>query len=204
MTAQPKLILGAGGAELLIKFRPRRPESARDQAELRWDGQPFPAALTERILVPFLAQWARQPGDRRAALQPSVDAAMAACLRAFQACAPQRAREEERAILAALAVTANLQRTLLVVAEALARTKRKRARRPTVVLSREWCGLLPRRDNSPPGSQAAIRPLARALAATPREIEQRCAAALTALRADIAAGRWMGPDDLTRPVRRLA
>ena len=204
MTAQPKLILGAGGAELLIKFRPRMPESASDLAALRWDGQPFPAALTDRILAPFLAQWARQPGDRRADLQASVDAAMAACLRAFQACAPQRAHEEERAILAALAVTANLQRTLLVLAEALARSKRNRARRATLVLSREWCGLLPRRPKSAPGSEAAFRPLARALAATPREIEQRCAAALAALRADFASGRWMGRDDLARPARRLA
>jgi hypothetical protein len=204
MTAKPKLILGAGGAELLIKFRPRLPESVKDLAPLRWDGQPFPAALTERILAPFLAHWARQPGDRRAQLQPSVDAAMADCLRAFQACAPEQAREEGRAILAALAVTANLQRTLLTLAEALARPKRKRTRRATVVLSREWCGLLPRRHKPVSGTEAAFRPLARALASTPREIEQRCAEALAALRADFTAGRWMGRDDVAGPARRLA
>jgi hypothetical protein len=204
MTAKPKLILGAGGAELLIKFRPRLPESVKDLAPLRWDGQPFPAALTERILAPFLAQWARQPGDRRSQLQPSVDAAMADCLRAFQACAPEKAREEDRAVLAALAVTANLQRTLLALAEALARPRRKRTRRATVVLSREWCGLPPRRHKSVAGTEAAFRPLARALASTPREIEQRCAEALAALRADFTAGRWMGRDDVAGPARRPA
>jgi len=204
MTAQPKLILGAGGAELLVKFRPRRPELAKDLAALRWDGQPFPAALTERVLAPFLAQWARRPGDRRNQLQPSVDAAMADCLRAFQACAPERARDEDRAVLAALAVTANLQRTLLTLAEALGRPKRKRTRRATVVLSREWCGLVPKRFKPKPGRDGAFRPLARALGCSADEVELRCSEALAALRADFSAGRWVAREDVAASTRRRA
>lgn len=187
MSARPKLILGAGGAELAVRFVAKPTPPFKGLAELQWNGRGLLAGLDAEILAPFLARWARAPGDRRSEVQASVDEAMERCANAFRACAPERAKNEERAVMAALAVTANLQRTLLYLGEALVQAKRRSAGRGTVVLNRQWCGLVPRPNRSAGSGIASFRPLARALACSPGEIDARCKDALSALRKDFAA-----------------
>jgi len=191
MNAQSKLILGAGGLELAVKFTIKSPEPFKDLGQLRWNGRPLVMGLNADILDPFLACWARQPGDRRDGIRGAVDEAMNRCAGAFRACAPERTKPEERAVMAALAVTANLQRTLTYLGEILVQPKRRGERRGTVILCRQWCGLVPKTKRAAATGAGSFRPLVKALGCSPGEIDARCRDALSALRKDFRAGEWM-------------
>jgi hypothetical protein len=203
MTAQPKMILSAGGAELVIDFVAKAAEPAKDCAELKWRGTALVEALFNDILQPFLAEWARAPGDRRAQIQSSVDAAMDGCVEAFRACAPEKAVHEQRTVMAALAIIANLQRTLILLGESLAQPKPKQrgARRAVVKLSRAWCGLVPRRRRPPGPGILPFHSLVRALSCSPGEIDARCREALATLRKDFESGRFVVREDLRQRAR---
>jgi hypothetical protein len=112
--------------------------------------------------------------------------------------------DEERAVMAALAVTANLQRTLLHLGETLAQPRQRGGRRETVVLSRAWCGLVPKPKRLAAPGASQLKPLVRALGYSPGEIEARCRDALSALREDFRQGRWLGRADVEAAVRRFS
>lgn len=166
---------------------------------LMWRGRPYNVALSEAVLAPFLE--ARRSGAGRSA--EAVRRALADSTEAFRAVAPEAARLGDAAVLAALTVTANLQRTV-----------ERLAREPGVPppLSRLWCGFAPapirRRSPAPPrppsrpAAPSDLRPLARALRCSFAEIEDQCDSALAALRQDIRSGGLFAPEDLPRLPRR--
>jgi hypothetical protein len=151
--------------------------------------------LAEEVLVPYLEarQEAGQTGG--SALSTAAEQALVRCAEAFRAVLPDAVRLGDGAVLAALALAANLQRTV-----------EELTRRPDSqpVLSRRWCGLPPEEKRRRPGSGdasvrrpgAELRPLVRALGATPAEIQSRCDEALAALRDEIRRGGLFAPEDL--------
>ena len=176
---------------MAVKFVIKSPEPFNDLSQLHWNGRPLVTGLNAEILDPFLARWGRQPGDRRDGIRGAVDEAMQRCTGAFKACAPERTKPDERALMAALAVTANLQRTLTYLGEVLGQPKRRGERRGTVILCRQWCGLVPKAKRSAVAGTGSFRPLVKALGCSPGEIDARCRDALSALRKDFTAGQWM-------------
>ncbi|MGH7995035.1 MAG: hypothetical protein ACREFX_01640 [Opitutaceae bacterium] len=171
--------------------------------ELTWRGRPYNLALTDAVLIPFLGERERAGSGGREALGRAAGAALELSTEAFRAVLPQAAHRGDEAVLAALTVTANLQRTV----ERLVRDPRAGA-----VLSRAWCGFppeavrrRPKSGRSKPEAGPAVpdlRPLARALRCSYADIREQSDQALAALRQEIQGGVLFAPEDLPAPAMR--
>jgi len=197
---QPILALGSPPAGVCVYFLRRDAEDplARFPA-LRTGDRPYNRWLTERILERAIEDWGRRGADA-GQIAAQFDAACELALGAFAAVLPAATAAGDAAVLAALAVTANLLRTLLVLGEAVAGDDSGAAiPRP---LSRVWCGLAP--DAEPAGrpsggtgvldagsarpDRRGLRELAAALASSPASIERSFAEAIATLRGEIRPG----------------
>jgi hypothetical protein len=120
-------------------------------------GRPYNLWLTEALLEPLLARWRiprAEATDLPRQLADEVGWIAERCRRAFQEILPAAISAGDPALLAALGVTANLQRTTAVIGEHLGaggRLAPEGAEEPAVAfrLSRLWCGLTEYADGSP-------------------------------------------------------
>jgi hypothetical protein len=183
------------------------------------DGRPYNLWLTERVLDPLLHRWSlgRMPGGCPAAdLADDIEWASRRCRRAFQEVLLPAAGLGDPAILAAMGVTANLQRTIGLLGESLldgvlpgSGGDPKGGR--TLNLSRLWCGITEYPDRAPyfsgrvraPVHPARLHPkrrdprhLANALWCSIGDINARCDEALGVLRSKILKSGLFGPEDL--------
>jgi hypothetical protein len=160
---------------------PDAPDPLRSFAGLRHQGRPYNLWLTEQVLLPFLQTW-----DAEAALETPQ--------RAFLEVLPAAAAIGDRAVLAVLSVTLNLQRTVA----AMARSRRRPPGSPveSFVLSARWCGVLELGAPRPLGGLRGHRrrgspdynSVARVLRCSAAEAKDRCEDALAELRAALRAG----------------
>jgi hypothetical protein len=207
-------------ARARIAFVPEtRGDPLGSHPTLRLDDLPYNGWLSERILDPVLTRWfagKSEPGDKAERISHDVEWASERCRRAFQQILPAAAALGEPAVLAAMGVTANLQRTLGWIAEHLLDGRLQRGKGdseslPRFPLSRLWCGLIDYPENAPyfPGRvRLPIHPtrlnprrrdprhLANALWCSVGEIHARCDEALDALRAGILQSGLFHPEDL--------
>lgn len=170
----------------ILRFRSERiADPLAPYPTVRWRDRPYNLALTDTILMPFLAE--RGPRAATAALQTAQGA--------FRATMPEAARLGDGAVVAVLAVTANLQRTIDAVA---------RSPEPSGLLSRNWCGFAPtpiRRERTVRSARPAhaarpdLRPIARLLQSSCAELERQSRAALESLREELRAGRIFPLED---------
>jgi hypothetical protein len=114
---------------------------------LRREGLAFNEWLTERVLEPFLERWIESYAPDPEIVAEEADRACLDARTAFHGVLPAAIRRGDTAILAAFAVTANLERTVALIAEFLRDGGRPDAGwpaddGPTFWLSREWCGLV--------------------------------------------------------------
>jgi hypothetical protein len=182
-------------------------------------GRPYNLWLTEELLEPLLELW-REPrggGAGRAAAVAEDFAGLARRSRqAFQEVLPAAIRAGDPALLAALGVTANLERTAAVLGEFLAEggrlgTGAPRGPAPSFRLSRLWCGLVeypertpyfPARIHAPVHASRLnqrrrdSRHLANALWCSPATIAARCDEATLRLRDAILRSGLFEPGDL--------
>ena len=186
---------------------------------LRRQGLPYNLWLTDHLLEPLLARW-REPreadGGPAAAVAQEFAWVSRQCRQAFQELLPAAISAGDPALLAAVGVTANLQRTAAVLGEFLGAGGQlvPRAARKTQTpfrLSRLWCGLVEYPEHSPyfpgrvyPPIHAArlnqrrrdCRHLANALWCSPGTIAARCEEATLRLRDEIRRSGLFEPGDL--------
>lgn len=172
------------------------------------EGRPYNLWLTERILEVLLGRWLGPGGPGPGAAAEDVDRGCGAARRAFREALPEAAALGDPAVLAALAVTANLERTLVLVGE---RARRRPAPAPPLALSRLWCGIAAYPCDSPwfpapvrpPVAAGGIDPrrrdpahLTNALWCSPACVGPRCDEAIAVLAAEMRAGGHYTSDDL--------
>jgi hypothetical protein len=196
----PILALGSPPACVCVYFLRSDAEDplARFPA-LRTGDRPYNRWLTERILERAIEDWGRR-GPTSGQIPGKFDAGCELALGAFAEVLPAAIGAGDSAVLAALAVTANLVRTLLFLGEALAEGDPGAAiPRP---LSRVWCGLAPDAEpaDRPAGGASVLdagparpdrrglRELASALAISPAAVERSFAEAIGTLRGEIGSG----------------
>ncbi len=181
--------------------------------------RPYNLWLTEQVLDPILSRWSldQLPGGCPASvLADDIEWASGRCRLAFQEILAPAASLGDPAILAALSVTANLQRTLGVLGESILDGALPGAGQDSqsgsgLVLSRLWCGFTEYPDNLPyfpgrvrqPVHPARLHPkrrdprhLANALWCSIGDINARCDEALAILRSKILKSGLFGPEDL--------
>jgi hypothetical protein len=182
-------------------------------------GRPYNLWLTEQVLDPVLGRWSvvrHAEGGAASSLAHDVEWASGRCRLAFQEILPSAANLGDPAILAAMSVTANLQRTLGLLGEfildgAVPGFGRADGPAPCFRLSRLWCGLIEYPENlpyfpgrvRPPVHAARLHPqrrdprhLANALWCSIGEINARCDEALVDLRRKILQSGLFAPEDL--------
>jgi hypothetical protein len=175
--------------------------------------------LTEEVLDPILLRWSldRLPdGCSAAALADDIEWASGRCRLAFQEILLTAASMGDPAILAAMSVTANLQRTLGLLGEFILDGTMPgfdpgATPGDVLSLSRLWCGLTEYPENVPyfpsrvrlPVHPARLHPkrrdprhLANALWCSIGDINSRCDEALGVLRSKILEAGLFGPEDL--------
>jgi hypothetical protein len=182
-------------------------------------GSPYNLWLTGQILDPMLRRWGS--GDlvrdrAAAALAHDVEWASGRSRLGFQEILPAAASLGDPAVLAAMSVTANLQRTLALLAEIIldgapSGFSVKEGAGDLPGLSRLWCGFIDYPDRAPyfpgrvraPVHAARLHPgrrdprhLANALWCSIGEINAHCDEALSVLRRKIIQSGLFGPDDL--------
>jgi len=180
---------------------------------------PYNLWLAEHLLDPLLARWGapREEGDGPAPMVVDDFVWISQrCRGAFQEILPAAISAGDPALLAALGVTANLQRTAAVLGEFLAaggRLAQGEAAGPAVTfrLSRFWCGLIEYGESTPyfparvhPPVHASrlnvrrhdSRHLANALWCSPAAITARCEEASLRLREAIRRSGLFEPGDL--------
>ncbi len=172
-------------------------------------GTPYNRWLSAEILEPALARWSRSfdtEAAPRASVQDDFASASARARDAFARIVPVAIGVGEPAILAALGVTANLQRTLATLGEFLLATEAPAG--PVVFrCSRLWCGLIDYRADAPyfsgrptpPNPALKLRAnrrdsahLRHALWCSGREVESRCLEAVDNLRREVRRGGLSG------------
>ncbi len=173
-------------------------------------GCPYNLWLTGQVLEPMLDRWGGGdiPAERAAAaLARDVEWASRRCRLGFQEILPAASNLGDPAVLAAMSVTANLQRTLALLAEFILDGP------PPALpgLSRFWCGFMDYPEKAPyfpgrvraPVHAARLHPgrrdprhLANALWCSIGEINALCDEALSTLRRKILQSGLFGPGDL--------
>jgi hypothetical protein len=215
----------AGGPSVVtvvgrIRFAPEtRGDPLGSFPTLCLGGRPYNLWLTEQVLDPILHRWSldRLPrGSPAAALADDIEWASGRCRLAFQEILLPAAGLGDPAILAAMGVTANLQRTLGFLGEIIL-DGRVPGFGPgvesggSIRLSRLWCGFTEYPENlpyfpsrvRPPVHPARLHPkrrdprhLANALWCSIGDINARCDEALAVLRSKILQSGLFGPEDL--------
>jgi hypothetical protein len=166
--------------------------------------RPYNLWLAERVLDPVLGHWNREFADQAAlaaAVADDLEWSSRQSRAAFQEVLPLAIRLGDPAILAAMGVTANLQRTLALLAEIVLGNRRFASLfGGTFRLSRFMCGLIdypedipyfPGRIHAPahadrlPPRRRDPRHLGNALWCSVGEINRRCDDALSLLQAEI-------------------
>ena len=182
-------------------------------------GRPYNLWLTEEVLNPPLTRW-RAPREESASVARAVVDDFAGlcrrCRDAFQGILPAAISAGDPALLAAMGVTANLQRTAALLGEFVAaggRLAPAEAEGPAITfhLSRFWCGLLEYSERAPyfPARvhlpihasrlnqrRRDFRHLANALWWSPATITARCEEATLRLREAIQRSGLFEPGDL--------
>lgn len=177
---------------------------------LRRESRPYNLWLTEHILEAVLVRWQAGLAGPPPAWEPDLEWACAAARAAFRELLPAALRAGDGAVLAALGVTANLQRTLGLIAGAARRaTDGEGCRQTRFALSRLWCGVvdLPAEAGAWPGGWLppvrTCRPdprrrdavhVASALGCPPSAVAARCAAGLAQLEAEVRQSGFFGPN----------
>ena len=117
---------------------------------------PYNLWLTSQVLEPVLRRWTKSPSDsveRTVGIAHDVEWASGRARLAFQEILPAASVAGDPAVLAAMGVTANLQRTLAILAEfilespAMSGVNAKELR--PFSLSRYWCGLIDYAKDAP-------------------------------------------------------
>jgi len=188
---------------------------------LAMQGKPYNLWLTEQVLDPVLARWRDRPGanvDSIAAVSDDFSWGSYRVRAAYKEILPAAATAGEPAVLAAMGVTANLQRTLGILGEHIIGGGRLEAAPPAIPgplfhLSRLWCGLVEYPENSPyftsrirqplhPGrlqpKRRDPRHLANALWCSLAAITGRCDETIATLREEIVRCGIYTPDDVRR------
>jgi hypothetical protein len=179
--------------------------------------RPYNLWLAEQVLAPVLAHWGGLDLAGKAlaaAIADDVEWAGGRCRLAFQSILPPAAVLGHPALLAAMGVTANLQRSLALLGEFILDGAAPRAwGRRDFRLSRLWCGLTEYPDRTPyfPGPIAAplhpgrlnpqrldLRHLSNALGCPLGVVHARCDEAIAVLRHEIRRGGHFTPDDFRR------
>jgi len=204
----PVLALGLGAGPLRVRYCPG---PARDPLApyplLQREGAPYNRWLSAHVLDPFLARWAGRAAGF-AELAAEVGAVGDRGRQAFGQVLPAAAAGGGPAILAALAVTANLLRTVTAIGEALA--SGRPAEGPPWELSRLWCGRMPhlerggrvadpakaRRGPVQRSSRSAARELGGALGCSVDAVEASSREAIETLRREIRRSGLFTADDL--------
>jgi hypothetical protein len=207
--SDPSLFLpGAQAVAELFFLTVEPPDPLEEFPALRVQGRSYNLWLTEEILQPALARWCRPgPSDQpdSEAIRTAFAAASDAARLAFAQILPLANAEGEPAVLAAMGVTANLQRTLAILAEFILEEHPPAG--PTVFrLSRRWAGLFEYPDHAPyfpaaikaPAAPAKPRPnrrdprhLSNSLWCSAEEVKARCAEALERLRREVRQDRGL-------------
>jgi len=187
--------------------------------------QPYNLWLTAHVLEPVLTAWlAWEPGRTGSSggIVPEVARSSQLARAAFKELLPAAVSAGDPALLAAMGVTANLQRTLGVLGEHLLAGGRLMAAPPAPPgpafrLSRFWCGLAeypekapyfaaPVRPPTPPGRlqprRRDPRHLANALWCSLAAINQNCDEAIAVLREEIVRSGLYTPGDAKPPPAR--
>jgi len=178
------------------------------------EGRAYNLWLTGQILDPVLVRWNRDGFDEREPAATVASDIEWACERgrlAFQQILPVAGRLGDAAILAAMGVTANLERTLALLGEFILDDRPALCPRPPFHLSRFLCGLIDYPEGSPyfpgrvhPPVHAArlltcrrdSRYLGNALWCSEDDIDRRCEEALAVLRQEIRRMGCFTPGDL--------
>jgi hypothetical protein len=181
--------------------------------ELKLAGRPYNLWLTDEILEPVLQRWAQtelRGKQLTAEIADRFEEASLRCREAFRGIRPVATPLGDPAVMAALAVTANLQRTLATLGEFVL-AGRSSARGAQLRLSRNWCGLVEYPPGAPdfglgsrpPTDPARLHPrrrdprhLGNALWCSLGAINSRCENAIGLLRWEIRRSGAFGPDDL--------
>ncbi len=108
--------------------------------------RPYNLWLTELILEPVLGRWLAEPASGPVPVAADVDRACDRARRAFREILPTAIGLGDTALLAAMGVTANLERTLALIGELLVDgvgtdASGAAGSGPPFRLSRLWCGL---------------------------------------------------------------
>ena len=207
--SEPSLRLrGAHAVAELFFLAVEPPDPLGDFPALCLQERQYNLWLTDEILRPTLARWSPagtperpDPEAVRGAFAAASDAARAA----FAQVLPAASAAGEPVVLAAMGVTANLQRTLALLAEFVLE-EHPPAAQPVFRLSRRWAGLFEYPDHTP-YFPAAVRPpaaparpraqrrdprhLTNALWCSAEEVKARCAEALDRLRREIRQDRGL-------------
>jgi hypothetical protein len=185
------------------------------------DGQPYNLWLTQQVLEPILASWfllePRKP-ESAGAIADDFSLGSHRARAAFKEVLPAAVAAGDPAVLAAMGVTANLQRTLGILGEHLLGGGRLIARPPAnpgpiFRLSRWWCGLVEYPEKSPYFT-ARVRPplhpgrlqprrrdprhLANALWCSLAAINERCDETIAVLREEIIRSGLYTPSEIKR------
>lgn len=184
-------------------------------------GKAYNMGLTEQVLDPLLAGWLslRDNGRESAgAIAANLAWGSARARAAFREILPAAAAAGDPAVLAAMGVTANLQRTLGILAEHVAgggliAAASPEAPIPFFRLSRFWCGIVEYPDESPyftarvrpPVHPARLQPgrrdprhLANSLWCSLAAVNERCDEAIAVLREEIIRSGIYAPADIER------
>jgi hypothetical protein len=178
-------------------------------------GRPYNLRLTETVLEPLLRRWGARDADAGPGPDEVRSDAHRACAesrRAFAEILPAASDLGEPAVLAAMGVTANLQRTVALLAEFILDDRGRAPRAgPAFRMSRFWCGLAEYGDASPyhparvhPPAHAARtcggrrdpRHLSNALWCAPADLLRCCDQALAAVRGEIRKAGLYAPGSL--------
>jgi len=178
------------------------------------EGRAYNLWLTEQILDAVLVRWSRDSFDGREPASTVASDTQWAHRRgrmAFQEILPAAAGLGDPAILAAMGVTANLQRTVSLLGEFMLDDRPARFSPPPLRISRYWCGLVDYPADAPyfpgrihPPVHAArlrsrrvdIRYLGNALWCSEKDINRHCDEALAALGREIRRSGCFAPGDL--------
>ncbi len=178
------------------------------------EGRAYNLWLTDRVLDTVLRRWSRGAGDGRGpatTVASDIEWASWRGRRAFQEILPAAAGEGDPAVLAALGVTANLQRTVAILGEFILEGSPSLQPPSPLRLSRFLCGLVDYPENAPYFSgrcQAPVhagrlrirstdaRHLGNALWCSEAEIDRCCEEALAAMGRAVRMGGRFAPGDL--------
>jgi len=205
-TSCPEFCLPPGPAALgRVSFvGESRGNPLRSYPSLTIGTHPYNLWLAERVLDPVLEHWRREFADQAAlasAVANDLEWSSRQSRTAFQEVLPRAVRLGDPAILAAMGVTANLQRTLALLAEIVLGNRRFASLFGGAFrLSRFMCGLIDYPEDIPyfpgqihapahadrlPPRRRDPRHLGNALWCSVGEINRRCDDALSLLRDEI-------------------